>query len=65
VIASNPRLEGLEVFGEVVLLLSAQSEAADAIIVLDDVGERPSAPILLLPRRLGRKAQPHFIGHFS
>jgi hypothetical protein len=46
VIASNPRLEGLEVLGEVVLLASTQSEAANAIIVLDDVGERPSAPIV-------------------
>jgi hypothetical protein len=39
-------LEGLEVLGEVVLLLITQSEAADAIIVLDDVGEGPSASIV-------------------
>jgi hypothetical protein len=39
-------LGGLEVLGEVVLLLISQSEAADAIIVVDDVGERPGAPIV-------------------
>lgn len=39
-------LEGLEILGEVLLLPSSQSQAADSIVVLDDVGKRPSAPIV-------------------
>jgi hypothetical protein len=45
-------LERLEVLRNVTLLLIAQAEAADAVIVLDDVEERPCAPIVEVGRML-------------
>lgn len=45
-LGGNNSLEGLEVLGEVVFLLITQSEAADAIIVLDNVEQGPGASIV-------------------